>query len=96
MESPDYAAGTITEYSISPRSIYGEFKGKTRYDLLSAVMICLGKPEKKENGEFVCNSNRQKNSLHGMLETLLSDRITAEAAGMSEEVFQQKCEVLKN
>lgn len=68
MDSPDYAADTITQYSIEKKQLYGEFKGKARYDLLSAVMVCLAKDGKSENGS----------KLHQMLETLLSDRISAE------------------
>lgn len=72
MESPAYAERTITEYSISPRSLYGELKGKARYDLLSAVMICLGRREEKET-----ENDFQGSRLHGMLETLLSNKMTA-------------------
>lgn len=72
MDCPDYAAGTITKYSVLPQSIAGSFKGKVRYDLLSAVMICLGKQEKEKESAL------QDSTLHGMLETLLSNELTAE------------------
>lgn len=68
MDSPNYVANTITRYAIQPEHLYGNFKGKARYDLLSAVMICLAKEGNEGNGS----------KLHGMLETLLSDTITAE------------------
>lgn len=68
MDSPDYAAETITRYSIHPEQLYGEFKGKARYDLISAVMVCLAKEGKEKNGS----------ELHRMLETLLAHDISAE------------------
>lgn len=74
MDCPDYAAGTITKYSVLPQNIVGNFKGKARYDLLSAVMICLGKPKKKKS-----KKPDREESLHGMLETPLSNELTAEA-----------------
>lgn len=63
MDSLDYAENTITEYSMEPKALYGNFTGEARYDLLSVVMICLA----KENGEG------KRSRLHSMLETLLSD-----------------------
>ncbi len=68
MDAPKYAANTITEYAIEQNKISGDFKGKARYDLLSVVMICLGKGDKEENGI----------SLHGLLSTLLSEKLTVD------------------
>ena len=48
MDTPEYASNTITEYSVKPTNLYGNFDGKARYDLLSVVMVCLGKDEEKE------------------------------------------------
>ena len=44
MNAPKYAQNTITEYSIQPTKLYGNFRGKARYDLMSVIFICLGKP----------------------------------------------------
>ena len=55
MAAPEYAQNTITEYSIQPTNLYGEYRGDARYDLMSVVMICLGDSEKgfqKENSEY--------------------------------------------
>lgn len=55
MDAPEYAQNTITEYSIQPTNLYGEYRGDARYDLMSVVMICLGDSEKgfqKENSEY--------------------------------------------
>ena len=47
MNAPKYAQNTITEYSIQPTKLYGDFRGKARYDLMSVIFICLGKPSRK-------------------------------------------------
>lgn len=60
MKSPEYAKNTITQYSMGQHDIYGTYTGKARYDLLSVIMVRLGK-----------NGNG-KNELIGMLSTLLS------------------------
>lgn len=65
MNVPDYAKNTITRYSIQPENIFGEFIGKSRYDLLSAVMICLG--DIREVSE--------ENPLINMLSVLLSNKM---------------------
>lgn len=65
MNVPDYAKNTITGYRIQPENICGEFKGKARYDLLSAVMICLGNA-RETSGD---------NPLIDMLSVLLSDKM---------------------
>ncbi len=59
-------ANTIREYRIQPRNIYGEYKGRERYDLLSVVMVRLPKNEDASAG----------NQLHRLLTTLLSSRMT--------------------
>ncbi len=48
MEVPAYAENTVTEYSLSQNNLDGSFpKGKSRYDLLSVIVIGLPKnPEK--------------------------------------------------
>ena len=46
--------------------IYGHIAKNQRYDLLEAIMICLGKEERKDKG----------NKLHGFLSTLLSSTLS--------------------
>ena len=67
LDAPDYLADTITQYSIRPESIVGEIKGKARYDLMSAVMICL-------NGKSYEN---KKTPLHGLLGTIFSEDLSS-------------------
>lgn len=43
---PEKYADTITEYSIRPRDLYGNYTGKDRYDLASVLMIRLPRYEK--------------------------------------------------
>lgn len=66
METPGYVQNTITEYNINQKNVVGDFHGKARYDLLSVVMVCLGKSETTEN------------KLLGMLNTLLADELSVE------------------
>lgn len=66
LEPPQYARNTITEYHIEQKKLYGDFKGKARYDLMSAVILCLGKDETDVGGQPV----------HRMLNTLLSENLT--------------------
>ena len=62
MNVPEYAEHTITSYKMGQYPIYGMLKEKFRYDLMELVLVCLGKADSKNKG----------NSLHGMLDTLLS------------------------
>ena len=78
IDTPKYARNTITEYKMEPQSIFGEYKGKARYDLLSVVMICLGDDESNDN------------QLIGMLETLLSDKLSPDE---KEEVLETKYQI---
>jgi len=73
MNAPRYAQNTITEYAFQSKKIYGDFKGKARYDLISVIMICLG------NGDG-------ENKLLGMLSALLSSELTPE---QKEAVLQE-------
>ena len=66
METPKYAQNTITEYSIKPNKVAGDFHGKARYDLLSVIMVCLGEGESTGN------------KLLGMLNTLLADELSVD------------------
>ena len=65
MDSPDYAAHTITAYTISQHNLYGEYEEKERYDLMSVIAVRLAVNKDKEGG----------NPLHNMLETLFSSRL---------------------
>ena len=69
-------ANTIREYRICPRDIYGKYRGRERYDLLSVVMVRLPKDEDTSAG----------NLLHKMLTLLLSSRMTPEG---KEEVLER-------
>lgn len=66
MDAPKYAEYTIMEYKLDKRELYGHLNNTGRYDLMSAVMICLGSEDNMNKG----------NPLHGMLSTLLSERLT--------------------
>lgn len=68
LDAPDYLADTITQYSIKQQSIVGEFKGKARYDLLSAVMVCLNEK----------SYLKKKTPLHGLLGTIFSEELRPE------------------
>ncbi len=67
MNVPNYAANSITEYSMSSKKITGDFLGQARYDLLSVVMVRLGK--RKEGEEY---------PLIEMLSVLLSQKMKSE------------------
>lgn len=66
MDVPKYASYTITRYKMAKEELYGHNPKENRYDLLEAVMICLGEEENSARG----------NKLHGMLTTLLSSRLS--------------------
>lgn len=51
MNAPNYLQNTITEYSMQQRKIYGNYSKPARYDLLTVIMICLGKPDGASNEE---------------------------------------------
>jgi len=68
MDVPKYAEYTITRYKINREDLYGHISKEARYDLMEAVMICLGEEKEVAKG----------NSLHGMLSTLLSQNLTPE------------------
>ena len=61
-------ANTIREYRVQPRDIYGKYRGRERYDLLSVVMVRLPKNEDASAG----------NLLHQLLTTALSSRMAPE------------------
>lgn len=68
MNAPKYAENTITEYTLQKNNIVGEFpEGKTRYDLLSVIVVCLSKELAQE---------KEETRLHRLLGTLLSSKMT--------------------
>lgn len=70
MNVPQYAENTITAYEIKKRNIVGEFpEGKTRYDLLSVIVICLSQKLADESNEL---------KLHRLLGTLFSSQLEVE------------------
>ena len=77
MDAPRYAEYTITRYHINKEDIYGHVSKENRYDLMEAVMICLGKEDEVQKG----------NKLHGMLSTLLSDTLTPSE---KEDILEQE------
>lgn len=44
---------TITRYSIKPETVYGELKLNVRYDLLTAVLVCLEPGSRNELIQFL-------------------------------------------
>ena len=67
MDTPEDAADSITKYSIHQTPVAGNFKGEARYDLMTGIMVCLGK---KVSGE--------ENSLFRLLGTILSAELKPE------------------
>ena len=68
MNQPEKRKSSITQYSIKEYNLYGKVtETKENYDLLTAVMICLGK-EDKENSE-------EQNQLIRLLNILFSGEI---------------------
>lgn len=64
MDTTKAASNTITEYKITREPLHGEDPTVHRYDLMTAVMVCLGD-----------QSNHDGTALHEMLSVLLSDKI---------------------
>lgn len=79
MNVPNYAANTITKYSMYPENMVGDFSAWERYDLLSVIMIRLG--EKEEEKEH---------ALIGMLSVLLSQKIMPEE---KEKILEEKFDI---
>lgn len=68
MDVPEYAADTITEYRLVPDKLAGNYAEETKYDLLSVVMVCMGKDVIYE----------EIPTLHGLLSVILSHQLTVE------------------
>ena len=66
MESPKYAAHTISSYTIAHNNLYGEYVEKERYDLINVIAVRLALNEHLEGG----------GELHQMLETLFLSKMT--------------------
>lgn len=68
---PEKRENTVTRYKISEENIVGKVREHIKnYDLLAAVMVCLGKEGQEENTE--------RNPLIGMLNVLFSKNLPAE------------------
>lgn len=67
LNTPNHLADTITQFSIKQENIIGEFKKKTRYDLMSVVMICFNEK----------SWQKKISKLHGMLGTVFSEKLSA-------------------
>lgn len=67
MESPKKYSNTISEYSITEKKIFGNFKGNENFDLLSVLVIRLQADE----------TRNQENKLLDMLDVLLSNKLMA-------------------
>ena len=68
MESPDYAAHTISSYTITHNSLYGEYVEEERYDLMNVIAVRLAINKAMEGGS----------DLHQMLETLFTSKMTVQ------------------
>ena len=77
MDVPQKMEYTITRYRMTKEDIYGVVPDEARYDLLEAVMVCLGREEKAEEGT----------QLHGLLSTLLSAKL---APDEKKEILHQE------
>ena len=65
INAPQKLQNTISSYQMGHTALYGDFEDRSRYDLLEAVMIRLGKPG-------------DGSELHKMLNVLLSTEISPE------------------
>ena len=68
MESPNYAAHTISSYTITHNSLYGEYEEEERYDLMNVIAVRLAINKALEGGS----------DLHQMLETLFTSKMTVQ------------------
>lgn len=67
---PKYAENTITEYSMVQKNVMGSFPaGKSRYDLLSVIVIGLSETLAEETME---------SKIHRLLGAILSDKLSVE------------------
>ena len=77
MDTPKNVEYTITEYHMEPNLLYGNCAREARYDLLSVIMICLGKEEDTSKG----------NKLHQLLTTILSGKLSIQ---QKKEMLERK------
>lgn len=80
MDTPKYAENTITKYEMEQKKVLGSYDGEARYDLLSTVMVCLGKND--------VDSGRP--SLHGLLSAILSNTLEPKE---KEEILYRKYQI---
>ena len=65
IDVPKQLEYTMTRYKMTKEDLFGNTKENARYDLMEAVIICLGEEQNVKKG----------NPLHGMLMTLLSETL---------------------
>lgn len=93
MNPPKYRENTITEYSITEKQLVGHVEEKVEnYDLISTVIICLGKPESKNYEgvlkllEVLLSSDRQleekKQILHNDFNIEMTKKLEREVSLM--------------
>ncbi len=92
MNAPDYAAYTITKYKMTKENTYGCIGREHRYDLLEAVMICLGKEEKVKKG---IEKGIILNLMELVAEGHLEMGIAAKKLNITVEEFAEKMEKWK-
>lgn len=75
---PQYAKNTITEYKIKQEKVFGNFRGKARYDILTVVFVCIGDLEKENTPRIL-----------SMLSTLFDTELhTEEKKNILEQEYQ--------
>ena len=70
IDSPKYAADTITEYSFTQKNIIGNFPhNKSRFDLISVITVCISKN---------LSDNKEDSKLHRLLNILFMSELSAD------------------
>ena len=72
LESSDESQNSITSYEIAPHNIYGSLPDKHRYDLMRAVVVCLG------NGQINDGTVDDGSSLLSLLNVTFDNSISAD------------------
>ena len=67
MDVPRAAEYTITGFRMRKEDVHGSYAARARYDLLEVVLLCLGSPEREDQGLPV----------HRLLNVLLSKKLSA-------------------
>ncbi len=81
MNPPQYRENTITEYYIAEKNLVGNVKEKIEnYDLLTAIMICLGTTDDNSSGilkllEVLLSTEREVEEKKKILQEDLTDSV---------------------